>query len=63
MLDVALREFLQLGYGSTSMTRIVQAAGVSKTTLYSRYPSKEDLFRAIIYEQIDRLSPSTSLRS
>lgn len=63
LLDVALREFLQHGYGSTSMTRIVQAAGVSKTTLYSRYPSKEDLFRAIIYEQIDRLSPSTSLRS
>jgi TetR/AcrR family transcriptional regulator, mexJK operon transcriptional repressor len=63
LLEVALREFLRHGYGGASMTRIVQAAGVSKTTLYSRYPSKDALFRAIVHEQIDRLSPSASLRS
>lgn len=63
LLGIALDEFLQHGYGGTSMARIVQVAGVSKTTLYSRYPSKEDLFRAIIYAQINRLDPSASLRS
>lgn len=63
LLDAALGEFLGHGYGGASMTRIVQAAGASKTTLYSRYPSKEQLFRAIIREQIERLSPSASLRS
>ena len=63
MLEAALGEFLQHGYGGASMTRIVHAAGVSKTTLYSRYPSKEELFRAIVSAQIERLSPSASLRS
>ena len=63
LLAVALNEFLQHGYGGTSMTKIVKAAKVSKTTLYSRFSSKEELFRAIIHAQIERLSPSASLRS
>lgn len=63
LLDVALREFLQRGYGGASMSRIVQVAGVSKTTLYSRHPSKEALFRAIIRDQISRLAPSVPLQS
>jgi len=63
LLSVALNEFLQHGYGGSSLARIVQVARISKTTLYSRYPSKEDLFRAIIYAQIELMSPSTSLKS
>jgi AcrR family transcriptional regulator len=62
LLAIALAEFSAHGYGGTSMARIVKAARVSKTTLYSRYPSKEDLFRAIIRDQIDRLSASAALR-
>ncbi|MGB3621809.1 MAG: TetR/AcrR family transcriptional regulator C-terminal domain-containing protein [Ketobacter sp.] len=62
-LEVALKEFLQYGYGDAAMARIAQAAGGSKTTLYSRYPSKEDLFRAIIFDQIARASPEAALRS
>jgi len=60
LLDVALREFVQHGYGGTSMRRIVNVAGISKTTLYSRFSSKEQLFRAIMRQQIDRLSVATS---
>ncbi len=63
LLEVALRQFLQHGYGGTSMTQIVKAAGVSKSTLYSRYPSKEALFRAIIHAQITQLSPESPLRA
>lgn len=63
LLGIALSEFLQHGYGGTSMAKIVQIAGVSKTTLYSRFPSKEDLFRAIVYQQIEYLAPSASLKS
>ena len=63
LLDIALGLFLEHGYGGTSMRQIVAAAGVSKTTLYSRFTSKADLFRAIIIQQIDRLSPSASLKS
>ncbi len=63
LLGVALKEFFENGYGGTSMTRIVKAAGVSKTTLYSRFASKKELFRAIIHHQIDQISPSAALRS
>lgn len=61
LLAVALQEFLQHGYGGASMSRIVRAAGASKTTLYSRFSSKPELFRAIIQRQIERLSPETLL--
>ena len=63
LLDVALKEFLQYGYGDAAMARIAQAAGGSKTTLYSRYPSKEELFRAIILHHIERAAPEAALRS
>ncbi len=63
LLDVALQEFLAQGYGGTSLTRIVKAAGISKTTLYTRYASKEDLFRAICRQQISRFSAVAALRS
>jgi AcrR family transcriptional regulator len=63
LLEVALREFLQHGYGGASMARIVKVAGVSKTTLYSRYASKDELFRAIIHRQIAQGAPSEILQS
>ena len=63
LFAVALQAFVAHGYGGTSMRTIVNAAQISKTTLYSRFPSKERLFRAIMRQQIDRLSVATSLRS
>ncbi len=63
LLKIALKEFLEHGYGGTSMTRIVQLAGVSKTTLYSRFPSKDKLFRAIMYQQIKRIAPARDLEA
>lgn len=63
LLDVALKVFLAHGYGGTSLTQIVRAAGISKTTLYTRFSSKEELFRAIMHRQIEGLSAVTALRS
>lgn len=63
ILDAALEEFLEQGYGDAAMARIAKKVGGSKTTLYSRYPSKEDLFRAIIFDQINRASPEAALKS
>jgi AcrR family transcriptional regulator len=63
LLDVALQEFLAEGYGGTSLSRIVKAAGISKTTLYARFASKDVLFRAIVNCQIERLSAVTALRA
>lgn len=48
LVEIAAEEFLARGYGGASMSRIVQRARISKTTLYSRYPSKEALFRQVV---------------
>lgn len=61
LLTVAMQEFQEQGYGAASVTKIVKTAGMSKTTLYSRYPSKEQLFRALLKRQIERYSPWASL--
>lgn len=63
VLDVALQEFLAHGYGGTAMRQIVKSAHISKTTLYSRFVSKEVLFRAIMRQQTERFSAWTSLGS
>lgn len=61
LLSIALKEFFRHGYGAASLSRIVDMAGVSKTTLYSRFPSKDALFRAIMNEQIERLDAGAAL--
>jgi AcrR family transcriptional regulator len=52
LVRVARQTFIAHGYGASSMNEIARAARVSKTTLYARFPSKADLFRAIIDDQI-----------
>ena len=61
ILEVALREFLSQGYGGASVSKIVRDAGVSKTTVYSRFASKEALFYAIIETQLESLAPANLL--
>lgn len=53
ILDVALEEFLEHGYGGASISRMVRDAGISKTTMYSRFASKAELFRAIMENQVE----------
>lgn len=48
ILEAAKELFLELGYHATSIDMIVQRSGGSKGTLYSYFPSKEDLFRAVV---------------
>ncbi|WP_373079263.1 TetR/AcrR family transcriptional regulator [Zhongshania sp.] len=63
ILDVALKEFLTQGYGGASVSKIVRDAGVSKTTVYSRFASKEALFHAIMETQLESLAPADLLIS
>lgn len=63
LLDVATAEFRNHGYGAASLNRIVSAAGISKTTLYSRYTSKAELFLAIVQQQITEMAPDSVLPS
>lgn len=62
LLSAALKEFIAHGYGGSSLTQIVKSAGVSKTTLYSRFASKDQLFHAIMLDEIKRLDAATVLK-
>lgn len=53
ILFVARTMFISNGYANTSMEAVAAEAGVSKGTLYARYPSKPDLFRAIVAERLE----------
>jgi AcrR family transcriptional regulator len=48
MLSAATALFLRDGYDKTSIDAILEQSGGSKATLYSYFPTKEDLFRAVI---------------
>jgi len=59
ILRGAREMFLTHGYERTSMAMVTQAAGVSKTTLYARYATKADLFRATVIYTLELItSPS-----
>jgi AcrR family transcriptional regulator len=48
MLAAATELFLRDGYDQTSIDAILELSGGSKATLYAYFPTKEDLFRAVI---------------
>ncbi|MEM9552820.1 MAG: TetR/AcrR family transcriptional regulator [Acidobacteriota bacterium] len=54
VIRAATEEFLQGGFSGTSMDRIADVAQVSKRTVYNHFPSKDDLFQAIIEELLQR---------
>lgn len=50
LLRTAANEFLAEGFGNANVDRIARTAGVSKKTIYARYPNKEALFCAVVDE-------------
>lgn len=50
ILKAAADLFLEYGYGETSVDAIVERSGGSKATLYNYFPTKEDLFHAVVDE-------------
>jgi len=52
ILEVAERSFLERGFADTSMSTIAAELGGSKTTLWSYFPSKEELFAAVLDAKI-----------
>jgi TetR/AcrR family transcriptional regulator len=48
LLDAALNLFVHKGYSATKVEDVAASAGVSKGTLFLYFPSKEDLFKAVI---------------
>jgi len=48
ILDTALRLLVEQGYDAMSIEGVAAAAGVGKTTIYRRYPSKRELVVAAV---------------
>ena len=48
ILEAATARFLKVGYEQASIDAILLQSGGSKSTLYAYFPTKEDLFRAVI---------------
>ena len=46
VLDAALKLFAEQGYGGLSVEAVAARAGVNKTTIYRRWPSKAELLAA-----------------
>jgi AcrR family transcriptional regulator len=55
VLDAALRMFVEHGYAGTSMDAVATAAGVTKPVVYECYPSKDELFGALLEREEQRL--------
>ena len=55
VLDAALHLFVEHGYRGTSMEGIADAAGVTKPVVYKCFPSKEELFRALLEREEQKL--------
>ena len=60
ILAAAVEVFFEEGYARTSMDRIIDRIGGSKRTIYSYFPSKEDLFKAIVTDATDRVLAALS---
>ncbi len=56
ILAASKKLFLEFGYAMTSMDLVARRAGVSKTTLYTRFSSKEELCIATIQAACERCS-------
>ncbi len=52
LLDAALDLFVEKGYAATRVEEVAKRAGVSKGTLFLYFPSKEDLFKAVVRKNI-----------
>ncbi len=52
LLDAALDLFVEKGFAATRSEEVAARAGVSKGTLFLYFPTKEELFKAVIRENL-----------
>jgi AcrR family transcriptional regulator len=55
LLEAALALFVEKGFAATRSEEVAHRAGVSKGTLYLYYPSKEELFKAVVRHNLAHL--------
>jgi TetR/AcrR family transcriptional regulator len=52
LIEAALDLFVEKGFAATRVEEVAARAGVSKGTLFLYFPSKEDLFKAVVRENV-----------
>jgi AcrR family transcriptional regulator len=52
IVAAALASFAERGYAATKLEDVAAAAGISKGTIYLYFPTKEDLFRAVVRQAV-----------
>ena len=55
LLQAALAVFVEKGFAGSRTEEVAKRAGVSKGTLYLYYPSKEELFKAVVRQNLSSL--------
>lgn len=57
ILDAAREAFATRGFAATTMEEIAQRVGISRSAIYSRFETKEALFRALVEGLIGHVLP------
>ena len=57
LLEAALQLFVQKGFAATKVEEVAALAGVSKGTLFLYFPTKEDLLKAVVRENLAQHFP------
>jgi AcrR family transcriptional regulator len=52
ILDAALAAFAERGFAATRLDDVAERAGITKGTLYLYFRSKEDLFKAVVRQEL-----------
>lgn len=58
ILRCAASLFRQRGYNGTSMQDLAEAVGITKSSLYHHFPSKQALLSEILSNTVDRVTPA-----
>lgn len=61
IVAAARAQFLAHGYGATAMSTIAAKVGGSKTTLWTYFPSKQELFAAVVDDSVERFGAALDM--
>src|SRR6516162_7016771 len=56
LLKIARRFFAERGYADTATEEVVQRARVTRGALYHHFRDKQDLFKAVLHEEEQKLA-------
>jgi AcrR family transcriptional regulator len=62
ILDVSTRLFAQQGFRGTTTKQVAESSGVTEALIFRHFPSKEDLYWAVIQRKINIAGPAERMR-